>query len=145
MRRRTLIVWLFLALAAVGLAKEKETLEQLKARAEQAKPQDQPKLFMQVAERQVETADKLYSDGDSDKGKAAIEDATSYAEKASQAAIATGKELKRTEIAVRKLSDRMQGISHSLAVDDRPPLKAATDRLEKLDSLLLDRMFKGKK
>ncbi len=138
-------MWLFLALAAAGLAKEKESIEQLKARAEQAKPQDQPRLFMDVAERQVESADKLYSDGDSDKGKAAIEDATNCAEKAGQAAITTGKQLKRTEIAVRKLSDRMQGIWHSLAVDDRPPLKAATERLEKLDSMLLDRMFKGKK
>jgi hypothetical protein len=145
MRQRTVIISLFLALAAVGLAKEKETLEQLKARAARAKPQDQPRLFMAVAERQVEAADKLYTDGDSDKGKAAIEDATSYAEKAGQAAITTGKDLKHTEIAVRKLSDRMQGIWHSLAVDDRPPLKAATERLDKLDSQLLDRMFKGKK
>ncbi len=135
----------FMLLAAIGLAKDKETLEQLKARAAQAKPQDQVELFMQIGQRQVEAADKFYADNDVDKGKAAIEDATNYAEKAAEAAVNTGKHLKHTEISVRKLSDHMQAIWHTLAVEDRPPVKAATDRLDKLDSMLLDRMFKGKK
>ena len=146
MRRKSAVVLVLLTVVTLAAKdKYKETIEQLKARAEQAQPRDQVKLFMEVANREVEDADQLYTAGDFQRARSLIEDATQSAEKAGQAAMDTNKDVKRTEIAVRKLSTRMQDIWHSLAVEDRPPVKAAQERLEKLDGSLLDHMFKRKK
>ena len=147
MRRTSAAIFVFLTVVALAMGKDKyqETIEQLKARAEQAKPRDQVKLFMQVAEREVVDADQLYNAGDFQRAQSLVEDAALSAEKAGEAAMNTNKDVKRTEIAVRKLSTRLQDIWHSLAVEDRPPVKTAADRLEKLDGNLLDHMFKRKK
>ena len=145
MRRIAATFILVLIAGALFAEKKQETIEELKARAEQAKPGgDQVKLFVEVAQRQLNAADKAYEAGDADKGKAALEDMVGYAERAGDAAISTGKRLKQTEIALRKISERLESIRRSLAVDDRPPLAAARDRLEKTRSNLLNRMFKGK-
>ncbi len=143
--RRIPVAFLFVLLAGVVLAqKTPETLDQLKARAEQAKPQDQVRLFMAVAQRQLQAADTAYSGGDGDKGKAAIDDVALYAEKAGAAAVQTGKHLKNTEIELRKMEDKVEAMRKSVEFDSRPPLQAAGDRLEKVRSELLNRMFKGK-
>ncbi len=145
MRRISGAILVVLTLVALAAAKEQETVEQLKARAEQAGPRDQVKLFMKIAELQVDAADKLYREGGYDQAKAAVEDAANYAEKSARGAMDINKDLKRTEIAVRKLASRLQAIWHTLAVEDRPPVQAATERMEKLDSRLLDFMFRKKK
>lgn len=145
MRRMAAACVMLLMAVAVFAGKKPETIDELKARAAQAKPQDQVKLFMEVAQRQLDSAGRSYDAGDSDKAKAEIEDVSAYAEKAGDAAMQTGKRVKRTEIDVRKLAQRMEALRRSLSVDDRPPLEAAGERLEKLDSRLLDHMFKGKK
>ncbi len=137
---------MILALAAgTGFADKKpETIEQLKARAEQAKPADQVKLFVEVAQRQLEAADKAYEAGDADKGKAAIADVATYGERAGEAAIQTGKRLKNTEIDLRKIGERLESIRRAVNFEDRPPLEDAAGRLEKTRNRLLDRMFRGK-
>ncbi len=61
--------------------------------------------------------------------------------KAADAASASGKHLKQTEIDLRKLSKRMHDIAETLAVEDRPPLLKAVDDLEQIRADLLARMF----
>lgn len=122
-----------------------ETLEQLKQRAETARPEDQPKLFMEIAERDFKLADESYNRGDPDKGKAAVEELTSYCERAAAAVGQSGKHLKKTELKVRELARHLDAMSKGLAFDDREPVKASVDRLEKLRSDLLARMFEPKK
>ncbi len=143
--RRVAVAFIFVLFTVALLAKKTpETLEELKARAEQAKPQDQVGLFLEVAKRQLETADAAYSSGDPDHGKAAIDDVALYAEKAGAAAVQTGKHLKNTEIELRKMEDKIEAIRRSVEFESRPPLQSAGDRLEKVRTELLNRMFKGK-
>ena len=144
MRRILAVLIVVVAAIAVFADSKTETIEQLKARAEQAKPADQVKLFMEIAQRQLAAADKAYQAGDADTGKVAIADVASYGERAGKAAVETGKRLKHTEIDLRKITDRLEGIRRSLSVDDRPPLQDASERLEKVRTELLNRMFKGK-
>ncbi|HMK21509.1 MAG TPA: hypothetical protein VK466_04200 [Terriglobales bacterium] len=133
--------------SAMGLAFAKElTLEELKARAETAKPDERAKLCIEIAERQVEAADKLYTDVKIDQAQSAIHDVVSYSEKAVDAASQTGHKLKNTEIALRKMSHRLNDIKRTLAFENQAPVQNAVDVLEKLRTDVLSRMFgKGAK
>src|SRR5438477_8392764 len=133
------------AVVAVGYGFSKElTLEQLKARLQSAKPDERATLSAQVAERQVENADKLYSAGKPEEAVAAIHEVVSYSQDAQKAAKESGKKLKNVEIAVRRMSRRLTDIEHSLPFDDQATVQEAVEQLDKIDTDLLNHMF-GKK
>ena len=50
--------------------------------------------------------------------------------------------MKQTEIAMRKMSRRLEAIRKTLEVDDRPPVGEAIQKLESARSELLNRMFR---
>ncbi len=130
------------AVVALGYGFSKElTLEQLKSRLQTAKPEDRATLSAQVAERQVENADKLYSAGKSEEAVQAIHEVISYSEQAQKAAEQSGKKLKNVEIAVHRMAHRLTGIKRSLPFDDQATVQEAVERLDKIDSDLLNRMF----
>ena len=116
-------------------------LPELKARAESAKPDERAILCIQIAERQVEAADKFYTDGKIDEAQAAIHDVVSYSQKAADSAGQTGHKLKNTEIALRKMAHRLIDIKRALAFDNQAPVQDAVDTLEKLRTDVLNRMF----
>lgn len=117
------------------------TLEQLKERLEGAKPDDRATLSIQIAERQVENANKLYGDNKSEEAVGAIHEVVSYSEKARDAASQTGHRLKHVEIAVRRMSRRLTDIKRGLAYDDQAAVQDAVEHLDKIDTDLLNRMF----
>jgi hypothetical protein len=128
--------------SATSLGFRKElTLEELKARAETAKPDERANLCVQIAERQVETADKLYADGNIDGAQAAIRDVVAYSRKAVEAASQTGRRLKNTEIVLRRMSHRLNDIKRALAFENQATVQDAADTLEKLRTEVLNRMF----
>jgi hypothetical protein len=136
----SLSIWI-VALSLVAWAAKEETLEQLKARLATAPPDQQISLSLKIAERQLEAADKLYTDGKSDDARAAVADVVSYSEKAGAAATQTGKKLKQAEISVRKMARKLQNIKRSVNFDDQQPLQDAADHLEHVRSDLLVKMF----
>lgn len=141
MRRFTFLLIITLA-ATTTLADKKESLESLKQRAEQASEAQQVDLLMKVAELQLQVADEAYTAGNSDQAQQALKDVVSYGVRAGQAAATTGKKMKHTEISLRKISARLEELRRSVNVDDRPPLVAAVDSLEKVRTELLTRMFR---
>lgn len=152
MTRIRVTILMLLALAcstglAHPLAPSDETIEQLIARAEAAPPGDRAGLYLQIARRQAESADKLYQAGDAEAGNAALTDVVTYSGKASDAATRTGKKLKDTEIGLRKMAEKFRDVKHNLPFDDQAPVQQAIDRLEKMRTDLLSAMFgkKGKK
>jgi hypothetical protein len=68
----------------------------------------------------------------------------SYSAKATDAAARSGKKLKDTEIALRKMAEKFRDVKHNLPFDDQAPVQDAIDRLEKMRTDLLSAMF-GKK
>src|SRR5579872_519362 len=96
------------------LARSDDSLDQMVARAESAPPKDRPGRYIQIAREQADTADKFYQAGNAEAGNAALTNAVTYAEKAGDAAERSGKKLKDTEIAVRKMAERFRGIKLSL-------------------------------
>ncbi len=81
------------------------------------------------------------SQGDVDKGQAEIREVVEYAHKAADAASASGKHLKETEIKLRKLAERMHDIGESLAFEDRDPVRQAVDEIQQIRSELMVRMW----
>lgn len=143
MRKAPILAFVFV-LAGLASGANQETLEQLKSRAENLRPSDQVKLFMGIAERQYKAAADSYDKGDAEAGKAAVQDVASYCERAGAAAQSSGKHLKHVEIHIRDLERKLQALQRSVSFDDREPLKAAVDRLEKTRSDLLSTMFRKK-
>lgn len=142
--RRTIFgVALVVATAAlISWGSHKEaSLEELKSRVETAKPDDRAGLCIQIAERQVESADKLYTDGKLDEAQAAMHDVVSYSQKAVDAASHTGHKLKNTEIALRRMTHRLGDMKRTLAFENQAAVQNAADVLEKLRTDVLNRMF----
>ena len=138
---RLLLAVFMVASCSVGLARDHESLEQLKARFESASPKDRVSLGLRIAEIQTDAADRLYGEGKSDEGRSAVADIVSYCEKASDAATQSGKKLKDAEITVRKIAHKLGDIKRSVNFDDQPPLQEAIDHLERVRTGLLSKMF----
>jgi len=118
-----------------------DTPDALRAKADAAHGGEQAKLCLEYARLELESANTLFDDGQVDKAQAEIHDVVSYAQKGVEAASKSGKQLKETEIRLRKLAERMHDIAESLAFEDRQPVRQAVDQLQRLRSDLMVRMW----
>jgi len=143
MRRFATLLVLVMVTAAPGAAADKkDSLEQLKARADSAAGKHEIELATEIAERQLKTTDEAYSAGNVDQAQAALTDVVDYGVRAAKEATNTGKRMKQTEIALRKIADKLDGIGKSVDVDSRPAVVDAVKKLEAARNDLLFRMFK---
>ncbi|HTA24957.1 MAG TPA: hypothetical protein VK763_15595 [Terriglobales bacterium] len=143
--RRSLTIAVILVATVLNCVAEKETVQQLAARAEAGRPEDRPGLYIEIAERQLKAVAELFGTGKDDEAVAAVKDVVTYSEKAHDAAIDSRNRLKATEIAFRKMAAKLRDIKRTLSFEDQAPVQAAADRLEALRTDLLSKMFgKGK-
>ena len=117
------------------------TVEDLKSRLQNARPEEKVGIALEIAEKQVANADKLYSAGKADEAQAAVKDVVDYARQAGEAAGQTGHRIKNTEISLRKMAHRLADIKRTVSYDDQPPIQSAIDSLEKTRTDLLNKMF----
>ena len=113
----------------------------LKAKADAAQGSERIGPSLEYAHQELEYANTLYTDGDVEKGEAAVNESLTYAKRAADASAAANKRLKQTEIDLRKLEHRMRDIGQSLNIDDRPPVEKAVQELEQIRANLLAKMF----
>jgi len=139
--------WLHIPLAVLLLSafaaarSAEEPLDALKARAENARPSEQAHLFATITRREVNEADRFYTEGDITNATQAVDDVVRYAARATEAARKSGKHLKDTEILLRETARRLSDVGKTLNFDDRPHVEAAVKQVEKLRQQLLDQMF----
>jgi hypothetical protein len=124
---------------------DKPALQDLRARADAAQGQLCAEVCVDAAAALVESADKLFTEGNAEQGHQQMKDAVSYAERATKGSIQSNKRQKKTEIGLRKLSRRMTEIRQTLAIDDRPPMDDLINSVEKMRTALLMSMFDEKK
>jgi hypothetical protein len=142
---RFLTIGVMVLATVLDCAAAKETVQQLEARAEAARPEDRPGLYIEIAEHQLKAVAELFGAGKDEDAVAAVKDVVTYSERAHDAAITSRNRLKGTEIALRKMAAKLRDLKHTLSFDDQAPVQAATDRLEALRTDLLSKMFaKGK-
>ena len=139
MRKALPIIIVFL-LALVAAADEK-TVEQLKAEAEHADPGQQGRLYAEIADRLVAVADKQFTDAESVKGHATVQEILQYATKAHDLAIQTRKKMKETEKSLRQCKRRLENMRRTLAAEDRPKVEAVEKQVDKLTEEVLESMF----
>ena len=132
-------VVLAVSFGAAGL--DETPLAELHKRAESAPMGERPALYIDIAERQLKAADDLYNAGKVDDARDAVKDVVASSEKAHDAAVQSGKRLKPTEIALRKMSIKLRDIKRTLNFEDQPPVQTAAERLHSLADDLLSHMF----
>lgn len=133
-----IIVLFALALTAIA---EQKTVDQLKAEADHAEPGKQGRLYAEIAERLVAVADKQFTDGESVKGHATVQEILQYATKAHDLAIQTRKKMKETEKSLRESHRRLENMKRTLAAEDRPGVEDVEKQIEKLTEDVLESMF----
>jgi len=133
--------------AAVARASPNElSVEQMKSKLASADVRDRPHLCVEIAQKQLTEADKLYAASEFEKGQAALTDVVAYAELARDYAIQSHKYQKQAEIATRNMTRKLNDLLHSLGGPDQVPVRDAINRLQRVRDDLLAAMFpKGAK
>jgi hypothetical protein len=142
---KVLVLWIAL-LAASGHARTDSTVDELKARMSSANVGDKAKICLEIAEKQLNTADKLYTADDVEKARSSLTDVVSYSELARDYSIQSRKHQKQTEIAIRSMTRKLNDLLHVLGREEQGPIKDAISHLERVRDDLLVAMFpKGAK
>jgi hypothetical protein len=140
MRAYVQCAMLLLAITGLALAGTQPAGE-LKAKADAAHGAEQAKLCLEYARLELENSNALFTDGDVDKAQAEIQEVVTYSRKGADAASASGRQLKETEIKLRKLAERMHDIAQTLAFEDRDPVHKAVQEIQQIRSDLMVRMW----
>jgi hypothetical protein len=125
---------------ALTMARD-ETIDELKERVAKASVSERPALCIQISERQLDAADRLYAAGDDEKAQATMTDVIAFAEQARDSAIQSHKREKQSEIAIRKMTRKLANLKHTVAHEDQQQIQDAIDRLERIRDDLLAAMF----
>lgn len=145
MRRISSIpVLLIVLLLSMRARPNDESIEKLMARANSA-GDHQAELCADVVRREVELANQYYTAGDEPHAQNSIKIILEYAQKTLDSARRYHKKLKETEITLRKAGRRLSDVGHTLALEDRPPVHSAVEKIEEIRSQLLDVMFAPKR
>ncbi|HLW53438.1 MAG TPA: hypothetical protein VKW06_11390 [Candidatus Angelobacter sp.] len=140
--RKTAFIFLLICAVAGGAQK---SLEELRAKAEKSSGGEQARLYAQIADLLVAQADQEFTQGDSARAHATVQEALENAGKARDLAIASHDKRKEVEILLRNTQRHLENVKRTLALVDRPPMDEAEKKLANLRQDLLDAMFAPKK
>jgi hypothetical protein len=136
----------FVTFTGPASARSEATVEELKSRISAASVSDRAKICVEIAEKQLSAADKLFAAEDLDKAQTSLTDVVAFSELARDYSIQSHKHQKQTEIAVRAMTRKLNNMLHVVSRDDQAVLKDAISRLELVRDDLLAAMFpKGAK
>jgi hypothetical protein len=135
------VALVLVALAVASAGKKEETLEQLIARADAARPDQQPDLYVEIAERQMKSLLDASHDERWAEFRVTLQDVIKYCDRAQATAIQSKKKVKRTEIKIRQISLRLRNMKFDVDADDQPSVQAAVDKLEHYRAELFKSMF----
>ncbi len=141
-----LLLPLLLVVSATAMSHEELSVDQLKARVSSANVPDKVHLCVQIAEKQLDAANKLYEADEIAAAQPALTDVVAFSELARDYSIQSRKHQKETEISVRTMTRKLTAILHLLGREDQPPVRDAISRLDRVRDDLLSSMFtKGAK
>jgi hypothetical protein len=141
MRKIVGAILILVVVAATASLGAEETTEELIARANAARADQQPDLYMEVARRELRAATDAFKAEKDTEFLAAVEQIVKYSDSAHVASIRSGKHLKNTEIKIREIAIRLRDLKLNVDMDQQPPVQAAIDRLEGFRTELLNGMF----
>lgn len=140
------ILLLILLVGAAASARTEPTIEELKARVSSASVGEKAKICLEIAEKQLNAADKQYTADDIENAKTSLTDVVAFTELARDYSLQSHKHQKQTEIAVRSMTRKLNDLVHVVGREEQGPLKEAIQHLERVRDDLLAAMFpKGAK
>ncbi len=140
-----LLTLVVLALAAAMHGKEQKSLDQLRAEAEKASGGHQALLYAELADRLVDQAGQQFTQGESVKGQATVQEILSAATKARDGGVSSRRKLKETEIHLRQTQRHLENLRRTLSAEDRPEVEAVEKKLADFRQDLLNAMFSPRK
>ncbi len=143
--RRLASILVVLTLAAALHGKDQKSVDQLRAEAQKAGGGHQALLYAELAERLVDQADQQFTQGESVKAQATIQEILSVATKARDGGVSSRRKLKETEIHLRLTQRRLEDVRRTLSADDRPEVEAVEKKLSDFRQDLLNAMFSPRK
>jgi hypothetical protein len=144
-QRGGLVAVLLATFLVFPMAAKEQSVDELKARLSSTSIGDRPQLCLQIAELQLNDADKLYSALENEKAQSDLTDVVAFSELARDYAIQSHKHQKQSEIAVRKMTRKLNDLKHLVSREDQTAVQNAIDRLQRVrDDLLLAMFPKGK-
>jgi hypothetical protein len=117
------------------------TIEQLKDRVANAEGVERASLCVRISERQLEAAAKSFQAGEDGEAEAALADVVAFSALARDYAIQSHKREKESEIAVRKMIRKLDGLKHEVAHEDQKSILESIQHLEQVRDDLLAAMF----
>jgi hypothetical protein len=120
---------------------EDSAVKQMKDRVANAKVVDRPPLCLQIAERQLAAAGRLFDGGDFEQAKAALTDVVAFSELARDYSIQTHKHEKQSEITIRRMTRKLEDLKHTVTHEDQEQVQTTIERLQKIRDDLLVAMF----
>jgi hypothetical protein len=138
------VLFCLLAVSIFSFGRKEETVEQLISRANEAHPDQQVALYMEVAQRELKFAIEAVKADQSDALRSALQQIVKYSGNSHLAAMHSDKHLKRTEIKLREISAKLRDLKPNADVDDQAPVQAAIDQIESFRTDLLHAMFGSK-
>lgn len=132
---------LLLAAPCARTAAREPTVEELKGRVATTNIRERPSLCIEISERQLEAADRLYVAGDSNQAETALEDVARFSGLARDYAIQSHKHEKQSEIAIRKMARKLANLKHEVVQEDQKRIQDTIDRLQRIRDDLLAAMF----
>jgi len=142
--RRVASILVILILSAAMHGKAQKTLDQLRAEAEKATGGHQAMLYAELADRLVEQADHQFTQGESVKGQATVQEILDVAIKARDGGVHSRRKLKETEIHLRQTQRHLENVRRTLSAEDRPEVEAVEKKLSDFRQELLNAMFSPK-
>lgn len=142
------LVHLFALLCGVGfLAAAQEAVrpsevERLKTKAESMRDYERGKIYSEIARELTEQASRQFAEGDEAAALKSVGEVVEFAERASSAAKLRNKKTKDTEINLRKTARRLEEISKTLTLEDRPPIEEAMQKVDEIRKELLEYFLK---
>lgn len=143
--RPCVLVLMILMATLWAFAYAEDSVAELVAQADAAPVDKQPELYIRAAQHQLKNANSLYDAGKSEEAAAAVKDISTYSGKATDAAAKSSKRLKKTEIDVRKMAEKLRDIKRTLNFDDQQSVQEAIEHLETFRTRLLAQMFSKEK
>jgi len=144
MTRLFLCTTVVLAGCLVVSAKKDESIAEMKARVDAARPEEQISLSIKIAHKQLDAIAEAAKTNNADAFHTAVADLLIYAGKASGTSLQIDKKVKNTEISLRKIAEKLRDLKRSADFEEQAPLEDASERVENMRTQLLSRMF-GKK
>jgi len=120
---------------------EQKKVDKLREEAEKADGGKQAERYAELAQALIDLADRQFSAAQSVAGHQSIQQMLEAAQKAHYLAIESHNKLKQVDIKLREAERRLGNVRHTLAMEDRPTLESAEQKISALRQDIINTMF----